>query len=153
MSPNNDPLFLQLKQATKSVFEPYAGESEYSNSGQRVVVGQRLMQAASDIFLGWTTAPAGDFYVRQLRDAKISPLVEDFDEVQFRIFAEACGHNLGRAHAKTGNAYVMSGYLGKSDVFDEAIGKFAFAYAEQAERDHETLKAAVRSGKVEAYTE
>lgn len=153
MSPANDPLFLQLKQAKKSVLEPYAGKSKYENSGQRVVVGQRLMQAASDIFLGWTTAPRGDFYVRQLRDAKISPLVEEFDQETFVLFAQACGSNLARAHAKSGNAYMLSGYLGKSEVFDESVVDFAFAYARQAERDHDALKTAVRAGKIDVYTE
>ena len=153
MSSANEPLFLQFKQASQSVLEPYAGKSVYENSGQRVVVGQRLMQAASDIFLGWTRGPAGDFYVRQLRDAKISPIVEDFDEAMFLAFAEACGRNLARAHAKSGNASVIRGYLGKRDVFDEAIGTFAKRYADQTEVDHALLKSAVKSGKIEVYVE
>jgi uncharacterized protein (DUF2252 family) len=153
MSASNSPLFLQLKQATASVLEPYAGKSAYSHSGQRVVMGQRLMQAASDMFLGWTTTPGGDFYVRQLRDAKVSPLVETFDAVMLTLYANLCGQNLARAHAKTGNAWTISGYLGKSDEFDEAIGDFAEAYADQAEADHAVLQTAVRSGKVAAYTE
>jgi hypothetical protein len=153
MSSSNEPLFLQVKQASQSVMEPFAGKSVYENSGQRVVVGQRLMQAASDIFLGWTHGPAGDYYVRQLRDAKISPIVEDFDETMFLAFAEACGRNLARAHAKSGNASVIRGYLGKRDVFDEAIGAFAKRYADQTEVDHALLKSAVKSGKIEAYVE
>jgi uncharacterized protein (DUF2252 family) len=153
MSSANEPLFLQIKQASQSVLEPYAGKSAYENNGQRVVVGQRLMQGASDIFLGWTRGPAGDFYVRQLRDAKISPLVENFDESMFLAFAEACGRNLARAHAKSGNASTIRGYLGKSDAFDEAIGTFADRYADQTELDHAMLKSAVRSGKVDVYVE
>jgi uncharacterized protein (DUF2252 family) len=153
MSQTNDPLFLQLKQAHVSVLEPYAGKSVYPHCGQRVVVGQRLMQAASDIFLGWTTGPSGDYYVRQLRDAKISPNVETFDESLFQAYAKACGWNLARAHAKSGNSWALAGYLGKSDEFDEAIADFADGYADQTERDHGELKAAVKSGKIEVYNE
>ena len=153
MSAANEPLFLQLKQASRSVLEPYAGESTYENSGQRVVVGQRLMQSASDIFLGWTHANGRDFYVRQLRDAKISPLVEQFDEAMLLAFAQACAKTLARAHAKSGNAWTIRGYLGKNDVFDEAIGAFAERYADQNEVDHALLKAAVRSGKIDAFVE
>jgi uncharacterized protein (DUF2252 family) len=153
MSRADEPLFLQVKQANASVLEPYAGKSEYSHHGQRVVMGQRLMQAASDIFLGWTTSPAGDFYVRQLRDAKISANIETFDEAMFKVYAQACGWNLARAHAKSGDGWMMSGYLGKSDSFDEAIAAFAKAYSDLAERDHTLLRAAVKSGKLEAYLE
>ena len=153
MSHNNDPLFLQFKQANASVLEPYAGKSAYPHNGQRVVMGQRLMQAASDIFLGWTSGPSGDFYVRQLRDAKIGANIETFDESLFDAYAKACGWNLARAHAKSGNSWSLAGYLGKSAEFDEAIGDFAKAYADQTVRDHNALKAAVKSGKVEAYTE
>jgi hypothetical protein len=153
MSQSNDPLFLQLKQTRTSVLEPYAGKSAYAHNGQRVVMGQRLMQAASDAFLGWTTGPSGDFYVRQLRDAKIGPNVEIFDESMFEAYAKACGWNLARAHAKSGHSWTQAGYLGKSDDFDEAIAAFAEAYADQTERDHDALKAAVKLGKIEVYTE
>jgi uncharacterized protein (DUF2252 family) len=153
MSASNDPLFLQLKQASASVLEPFAGKSVYEHHGQRVVMGQRLMQAASDIFLGWVTGPAGDFYVRQLRDAKISPLVETFDAPMFAAYARMCGRNLARAHAKSGDAPLVSAYLGKSDDFDEAIGTFSMTYADQTERDHAALKAAVSAGTIEVYLE
>jgi uncharacterized protein (DUF2252 family) len=153
MSPANEPLFLQFKQANASVLEPFAGKSAYAHHGQRVVMGQRLMQAASDIFLGWTSGPAGEFYVRQLRDAKISARVETFGEALFDAYARLCGRNLGRAHAKSVSGWMLSGYLGKSDAFDEAVAEFARAYADQAERDHHALKDAVRAGKIEAYTE
>jgi len=153
VSATNEPLFLQFKQASNSVFEPYAGKSDYENSGQRVVVGQRIMQSASDIFLGWTQANGRDFYVRQLRDAKISPLVEQFDEAMMLAFAQACAKTLARAHAKSGNAWTIRGYLGKNDAFDDAIGTFAERYADQTEVDHGLLKAAVRSGKIDAYVE
>lgn len=153
MSSDNSPLFLQLKQAGPSVLEPYAGKSQYGHNGQRVVVGQRLMQAASDMFLGWTSGPAGDFYVRQLRDAKISPIIENFNEEMFLAYAQACGRNLARAHAKSGNAWAIRGYLGKSDAFDDAIAQFADAYADQTERDHAELRAQVRAGKIAVYVE
>ena len=153
MSSKNEPLFLQFKQAKASVLEPYAGKSAYAHNGQRVVTGQRLMQAASDIFLGWTTGPGGEFYVRQLRDAKIGADLEIFDEPMFQLYAKACGGNLARAHAKSGNARTIGAYLGKSDDFDEALAVFARAYAERTERDHAALKAAARAGKIEIYTE
>ena len=155
MSQSNDPLFLQFKEAVASVLEPYAGKSAYPHHGQRVVMGQRLMQPASDLFLGWVTAATTgkQFYVRQLRDAKIKPLVEAFDEDLLTVYARACGWVLARAHAKAGDAATISGYLGGSDQFDEAIGDFSVAYADQAERDHAALKAAVRKGKVVAYQE
>ncbi|HET9029622.1 MAG TPA: DUF2252 domain-containing protein [Candidatus Aquilonibacter sp.] len=153
MSSDNSPLFLQLKQAGPSVLEPYAGKSQYGHNGQRVVVGQRLMQAASDMFLGWTSGPAGDFYVRQLRDAKISPIIENFNEEMFLAYAQACGRNLARAHAKSGNAWAIRGYLGKSDAFDDALAQFADAYADQTERDHAELRAQVRAGKIAVYVE
>ena len=156
MSEGNDPLFLQFKEAVESVLEPYAGKNPYHHHGQRVVMGQRLMQPASDIFLGWLTAPNGrQFYVRQLRDAKIKPLVETFDAEMLEAYAVACGWVLARAHAKVSDiSATIAGYLGaSSDEFDEAMGKFALAYADQAERDHAALKAAVRKGKVTVYQE
>jgi hypothetical protein len=155
MSPANDPLFLQFKEACASVLEPYAGPSAYPHHGQRVVIGQRLMQPASDVFLGWVTGPRGrQFYVRQLRDAKIKPLIETFDAETLEVFGKACGWSLARSHAKAGDAWTISGYLGsKSDDFDTAMGRFAVAYADQAEADHGALKAAVRSGKVQVLRE
>ena len=155
MSQSNDPLFLQFKEAVGSVLEPYAGKSDYPHHGQRVVMGQRLMQPASDLFLGWVTSKTSgkQFYVRQLRDAKIKPLIEAFDSELLTIYAKACGWVLARAHAKAGDAATISGYLGGSDQFDEALGNFSLAYADQAERDHAALKAAVRKGKVIAYQE
>ena len=151
MSETNNPLFLQFKEAVQSVLEPYAGKSEYSHHGQRVVMGQRLMQPASDIFLGWVTAPNGrQFYVRQLRDAKIKPLIETFNSEMLNVYSMACGWVLARAHSKVSEiSATISGYLGSSnDAFDRAMGKFAPAYADQAERDHAALKAAVRKGDI-----
>jgi uncharacterized protein (DUF2252 family) len=149
MSAANDPLFLQFKEARASVLEPYAGQSVYPHHGQRVVMGQRLMQPASDVFLGWVTGPGGrQFYVRQLRDAKIKPLIETFDAEMLTLFAEACGWALARSHAKAGDAWTITGYLGSGGTFDDAMGEFAIAYADQAEADHAALKRAVRAGKV-----
>jgi hypothetical protein len=155
MSANNDPLFLQFKEARESVLEPFAGRSAYAHAGQRVVSGQRLMQPATDVFMGWTTGVLGKVgYVRQLRDAKIKPLVETMDAKMLTLFGGLCGRVLARAHAKAGNAELtITGYLGGSDKFDEAMGDFAVAYADQAERDHAALKAAVRAGTVEVMAE
>lgn len=154
MSSGNDPIFLQFKEAVASVLEPYAGKSEFPHHGQRVVEGQRLTQPASDIFLGWATGSNGlEFYVRQLRDAKIKPLVETFDAEMLLIYAKACGWTLARAHSKAMDTSMIAGYLGKSDEFDEAIGKFAVAYADQAERDYAALKAAVRKGEIKVFRE
>jgi len=153
-SQENHPLLLQFKEARRSVLEPYAGKSRYSNQGQRVVVGQRLMQSSSDIFLGWTRGRRGyDFFGRQLRDMKFSLPVEECAPLQLKRYAEMCGSTLARAHAKSGDAATISGYLGKAEVFDQAIGEFALTYADQTERDHAALVAAVKAGRVEALVE
>ena len=154
LADGDDPLFLQFKQANASVLEPYAGKSLYENHGQRVVVGQRLMQSASDIFLGWTTGRFGrSFYLRQLRDAKVKPMVEIFKPKHMAEFAGFCGQALAHAHARSGDAATLSGYLGNADNFDEAVADFAVAYADQTERDHSALADAVRSGKIEAVSD
>jgi uncharacterized protein (DUF2252 family) len=153
MASERDPIFLQVKQARASVLEPYAGKSRHTNHGQRVVVGYKLMQAASDIFLGWTKGPYGDFYMRQLKDVKIKVLVELFTPSVMSIYAEACGWCLARAHARSGEPAKIAGYLGKGDKFDEAIADFSVAYADQSERDHEVLVKAVREGKLEVQIE
>ena len=148
------PLILQVKEACRSVLEPYAGKSAYDNQGQRVVMGQRLMQSSSDIFLGWTRGRRGkDFFVRQLRDMKMSLPVEGSSATILKRYAQFCGWTLARAHAKSGDAATISGYLGKADTFDKALEKFAMAYADQNERDHAALVKAVRSGRLEALVE
>ena len=154
-SAENHPLLLQFKQACPSVLEPYAGKSPYENHGQRVIVGQRLMQSASDIFLGWTRGRRGrDFFIRQLRDMKMSARIEEGASAQQTIlYAELCGRTLAHAHAKSGDAALISGYLGKSDDFDQAIGEFAISYADQNEKDHAALVAAVKAGQIEAIIE
>jgi uncharacterized protein (DUF2252 family) len=150
-----DPLVLQCKEAQASVLEPYAGASRYANSGQRVVEGQRLMQAASDIFLGWLPAigldeQPRDFYVRQLWDGKLSVDIEAMGHEQLRNYARLCGWTLARAHARSGDRIAIAGYLGKSGVFDEAIADFAHAYSAQNLLDHQALADAVASGRVQA---
>ena len=156
MSEGGDPLFLQFKEAARSVLEPFTAESVYSHQGQRVVAGQRLLQPVSEIFLGWTTASNGrEFYVRKLHDAKIKPLVETFNAEMLELFAEACGWVLARAHAKaSGLSATISGYLGSSnDAFDTAMGQFATKYADQTERDHTSLEVAVKQGRIEVDRE
>jgi hypothetical protein len=154
MSATNDPLFLQVKEATQSVLEPHAGKSAYPHHGQRVVMGQRLMQPASDLFLGWVTGPGEkQFYFRQLRDAKIKPLLDTFNGEMLELYGKLCGWGLARAHAKSAEGAEIAGYLGSSKAFEEAMGDFALAYADQAERDHAALKSAVRRGKVVVFQE
>jgi uncharacterized protein (DUF2252 family) len=149
-----DPLFLQVKEAQRSVLAPFAGASRYTNQGQRVVAGQRLMQASSDIFLGWQRVPAGldgvarDFYVRQLRDWKLSIDIETMLPQGMRIYGELCGWTLARAHARSGDRIAIAAYLGGGDVFDQAITRFAAAYADQTERDHAALAEAAKSGRI-----
>ena len=154
MANEKDPLFLQVKEARASVLEPYAGKSLHANHGQRVVVGCQLMQSASDLFLGWTEGQFGrQFYVRQLKDMKITPMVEVFTPDNMEQYAEFCGRTLARAHARCGEPIKIAGYMGKSDTFDEAIADFSVAYAGQSERDHEVLMKAVRAGKIEVASE
>ena len=153
-----DPLFLQAKEAQRSVLEPYAGASPYRNHGRRVVEGQRLMQAASDVFLGWFGAEGIDgeprhFYVRQLWDGKGSAEVERLEPHELSVYGALCGEALARAHARSGERIGIAAYLGGGDVFDRAMVEFAEAYADQNERDFERLVEAVSEGKIEAETE
>ena len=152
---DNDPLFLQAKEAEASVLEPYAGSSRFKNHGRRVVEGQRLMQAASDIFLGWCPAVGfdgrdRDFYVRQLWDWKGSADVESLTPGAMGVYAQMCGWTLARTHARSGDRIEIAAYLGASKAFDEAIAEFAELYAEQSERDHAELRAAIDSGRIQA---
>jgi uncharacterized protein (DUF2252 family) len=156
MSGNGDPLFLQFKQARQSVLEPYCGSARFKHQGQRVVEGQHILQASSDIFLGWTTGKGiykVHFYLRQLRDAKIKPVVEIMKETNLKNYATLCGTALARAHARSADAAVLTGYMGKSTAFEDALTEFSVSYAEQNERDHTALLKAIRSGKVEAIPE
>jgi uncharacterized protein (DUF2252 family) len=146
----DDPLFLQVKEADASVLEPYVGNSLYRNHGERVVQGQRLMQEASDIFLGWTHGDAADLYVRQLRDMKLSEDIATLTKNDFDQYARWCAMALARAHARSGDPAQISGYLGSSDLFEQAIALFAEAYADQTERDHAALLAAIKAGRIQA---
>lgn len=154
MASEHDPLFLQFKHARPSVLENYAGKSAHANHGQRVVHGCRMMQSASDLFLGWTEGEEGrQFYIRQLKDVKIKPLVEIFTPSVMLEYAEICGWTLAHAHARSGDPVMISGYLGKGDKFDEAIAEFSVAYADQSEQDHAVLMEAAREGKLEVFIE
>jgi uncharacterized protein (DUF2252 family) len=150
----SDPLFLQVKEAETSVLSRFAGASKYTNMGQRVIAGQRLMQASSDIFLGWQRAEAGldgkqrDFYIRQLRDWKYSVDIEALVPRGMRLYGELCGWTLARAHARSGDRIAIAAYLGGSDAFDHAVTEFAAAYADQNERDHQSLLDAVAAGRL-----
>jgi uncharacterized protein (DUF2252 family) len=151
---SGDPLFLQIKEAQASVLEPYLGKSQYSNHGQRVVVGQRLMQATSDILLGWVHSKETldgverDFFVRQLWDWKTSVDLDTILPKGLELYGQACGFLLARAHARSGDRIAIASYLGKGDTFDRALAEFAVAYADQNERDHAALRTAADEGRI-----
>jgi hypothetical protein len=147
-----DPLFLQLKQAGPSVYESHTYHSEYDNHGERVIAGKRMVQSATDIFVGWGSLAGRDFYVRQYRDMKIIPTTDLIAPVLVQ-FATACGTALARAHARSGDPVAIDAYMGRSDEFTKAVRKFARRYARQNERDHAQLVAAIRRGKVEGIPE
>jgi uncharacterized protein (DUF2252 family) len=151
---DDDPLFLQLKEAQASVLEPFLGKSEFANHGQRVVEGQRLTQAARDVLLGWTHARdvdgsiERDFYVRQLWDGKASASIDAMDPETMAVYAEICGWTLARAHARSGDPVALASYLGRGDAFDRALASFAERYADQNERDYAALEAAAAVGRI-----
>ena len=153
-----DPLFLQMKEAEASVLEQFVAPSEFDNHGERVVAGQRLMQATSDIFLGWLHVEEGldgrerDFYGRQLKDWKGSAETEQMVPTGMSAYGRLCGWTLARAHARSGDRIAIAAYLGKSDAFDRAILEFSCAYAEQNDSDYQALTAAVKSGRITAET-
>jgi uncharacterized protein (DUF2252 family) len=151
MAEVDDTLLLQIKEAGTSVLEPYAGKSAFPHQGERVVTGQHLMQSASDMLLGWTTGRDKNkrqFYLRQLRNMKFSFDILTMNPQQFSRYAEVCGWTLARAHARSGDASMIYGYLGKSDLFDRAIGTFAQLYAYQTRRDYEVFLGAIKSGEI-----
>jgi len=151
MAGEHDPILLQFKEALPSVLEPYAGKSRYRNHGERVVTGQRMLQAASDVFLGWTRDTEGrSYYFRQLRDMKMKIDLERITKGDWLEYVKICGWALARAHARTGDAALIGGYLGKNDIFDSALAKFAAGYADQAERDHASLLKAIRVGRLKS---
>ncbi len=151
---DEDPLFLQMKEAQASVLEPFLGKSEFGNHGERVVEGQRLMQAASDLMLGWIGVDGldgvpRDFYLRQLWDSKGSAIVEAMEPKTMEVYGRLCGQALARAHARSGDAVAISSYAGTSDTLDRALAQFAERYADQNERDYAALKQAADSGRIE----
>jgi uncharacterized protein (DUF2252 family) len=152
-----DPLFLQVKEAQRSVLEQHTAKSSFANQGERVVSGQRLIQESSDIFLGWMRVEGidferRDFYVRQLRDWKMSAEIETMTAQNMAVYGRMCGWTLARAHARSGDRIAIASYLGKSDAFDRALVTFAERYADQTERDHEELTKAVKEGRITAET-
>jgi uncharacterized protein (DUF2252 family) len=153
-----EPVFLQAKEAQPSVLADYCGRSQYTNQGERVVAGQHLMQAESDIFLGWTHTPGPDgvdrdYYVRQLKDWKFSLPIERTVPSGMVVYARVCGSTLARAHARSGDRVALAAYLGGSDAFDQAIADFAETYADQNERDYTALQGAVKDGRAKATTD
>jgi uncharacterized protein (DUF2252 family) len=149
MAGPRDPLFLQFKEARESVLEPYAGRSRYKNQGERVVTGQRMLQSASDVFLGWTHDDDGrDYYFRQLRDMRMKLDLGKMSRQDWSEYVQICGWALARAHARTGDPSSIAGYLGKGQAFDEAVAKFAGMYADQTERDHALFVKAIRAGRI-----
>ncbi len=150
---DDDPLFLQFKEARRSVLESPRGKSRYAHQGFRVVEGLRAMQGASDVFLGWASTRGHDYYVRQFRDMKVSAEVETFKPRTLVGYADMCGWALARAHAKSGDAAMISGYLGSTDQFDDALAQYSDAYADQAERDYKTFQAAIHSGRLSVEPE
>lgn len=150
MSGGGDPLFLQFKQANSSALEPFVGKCHFKNHGQRVVEGQKLMQSSYDIFLGWTIGEGGrHYYVRQLRDAKVKPVLEIMEADNFFSYAKACGWALAHAHAKAGDASILKGYMGEDEEFEDAIAKFSLAYGNQNEKDYEVLLDAIKKGLIQ----
>jgi len=148
---DGSPLLLQIKEAQASVLAPFAGASDYTNHGQRVVVGQRMMQAATDIFLGWTRNPVNErhYYVRRLKDSRLANIGALLEEA-LPYYAKLCGRTLARAHARSGDAVTLSGYMGDDSVFDKSIGEFAMVYADQTERDWRALLDAIKAGRISA---
>jgi hypothetical protein len=154
MAADDDPIFLQVKEAKASVLEPYVGKSLHQNHGQRVVAGQRLMQSASDMFLGWFQSSRGtDGYIRQLRDTKVTAVIEDWDFKDLRAYGRMCGWALARAHARSGDAARIAGYMGSNSTFDDAVCEFAVEYADQNQRDYRAFIKAVREGRIKVMTE
>jgi uncharacterized protein (DUF2252 family) len=141
---------LQIKEAVPSVLEQFAGASEYAHHGERVVMGQRLMQVSSDVLLGWGSADGHDFYVRQFQDFKTAEDIRALDRYALREYGEFCGWALASGHARSGDAAAIAGYLGRGDVFDKGLVRFAFHYADQTQRDYEAFVHGIESGRIPA---
>lgn len=154
MAADDDPIFLQIKEARASVLEPYAGKCLHGTHGERVIAGQRLMQSASDMFLGWTRGMNGRYYyIRQLRDMKIAPVIEDWDAASLQMYGKTCAWALARAHARSGDSAKIAGYMGSNTTFDDAVCEFAVEYADQNQRDYREFIKAVREGRISIVTE
>ena len=155
MSATGEPIFLQFKEARQSVLEPnLANKNKYSHQGERIVMGQKLMQSASDMFLGWTHDDQNKFfYIRQLRDAKVKPLLEIMKPKNMTAYAKACGWALARAHARTGDPSLLSGYMGKNDEFAKAIAQFSVLYADQNDADYAKMLDAIKEGRLPIATD
>jgi uncharacterized protein (DUF2252 family) len=153
LAKENDPLLLQIKEARQSVLEPYVEKSAYQNNGQRIVVGQQIMQSSSDILLGWTTLRDRDYYIRQLKDMKISAVIESqpFEMAQF--YVRACAVVLAKAHARSGDPALIAGYMGKGEVLDYAMADFARSYADQTNKDHKAMLEAIRTGRIQVKSD
>jgi uncharacterized protein (DUF2252 family) len=151
---SNDWMLLQLKEAKESVLEPYAGKSKFKNHGQRVVEGQKIMQSASDPFLGWVSLNGRDYYIRQLKDMKWGAASNKLPRYEnASVYMRACGASLAKAHARNGDQAIIAGYMGKGKTFDIAIADFAKAYHQQTVSDHKIMLEAIRSGKIEAHND
>jgi hypothetical protein len=148
MAKENDPLLLQIKEARQSVLEPYLEKNKFENNGQRI--GQQIMQSSSDMFLGWTTLRNRDYYVRQLKDMKLSAVIENQPLEMARFYVRLCAGVLAKAHARSGDPALIAGYLGKGDAFDYAMADFARSYATQNAKDHMAMLEAIKSGRIEA---
>jgi hypothetical protein len=154
MASDNDPLFLQVKEARPSVLEAHLGPSQHANHGERVVAGQHLMQTASDVFLGWARGRGGrHFYIRQLRDMKMAVALDDWNAGLLRAYGRVCAHALARAHARSGDAALIAGYLGSGRIFDDAIADFAVGYADQNLSDYRAFVQQIRDGRIHAMME
>jgi uncharacterized protein (DUF2252 family) len=150
---DGDTLLLQLKEAKTSVLAPFAGASAYDHQGVRVVVGQRIMQAEPDVFLGWANSDGRAFYVRKLKDSRLAAIATEIEGELLPFYARLCGRTLARAHARGGDAAAIAGYLGDGDSFDEAIARWAIGYADQTDRDYQRFRGAIASGELEAFME
>jgi len=152
-TPDGDTLLLQLKEAKTSVLAPFAGASAYDQQGERVVVGQRIMQAEPDVFLGWASSDGRAFYVRKLKDSRLAAIATEIEGELLPFYARLCGRTLARAHARGGDAAAIAGYLGDGDSFDEAIARWAIGYADQTDRDYQRFLGAIAAGELEAFME
>jgi len=153
MAKENDPLLLQIKEARQSVLEPYVEKNAYQNNGQRIVVGQQIMQSSSDMLLGWTTLRDRDYYIRQLKDMKMSAVIENQPLEMAQFYVRACAVILAKAHARSGDPALIAGYMGKGEALDYAMADFARSYADQTNKDHKAMLEAIKSGRIQVKSD